>query len=94
MNATSNEIETAVESIAARAQEGAHTASDISQRAEKLHKSFAVISSATNEGAEGTANIAEKTTDVVNKSNEIVAQAGKSQQSADKLINLVSKFQV
>lgn len=68
------------------------TSEELFASIQNMIKAIAEVTAATNEGAEGTANIAEKTTEVANRSSEVVEQAVKSQQNAEKLINLVSKF--
>jgi methyl-accepting chemotaxis protein len=61
MNATSNEIERAVESIAERAQEGASTAMEIHKRAEVLNKDFSKSYDNTNAIFNGVKERLEKT---------------------------------
>ena len=70
------------------------TSEELLASIQNMLKAINEITSATNEGAEGTANIAEKTTEIVSKSGEVVTQAVNSRQNAEKLISLVSKFQV
>jgi len=52
------------------------------------------ITLATNEGAEGTSNIAEKTTSVVEMFSDITTQTTQVKYSVDTLLSLVSKFKI
>lgn len=52
------------------------------------------VAKAAGEGAEGTTNIAARSENVVEKSSEIVGLAQASSESAQKLLELVQKFQV
>lgn len=70
------------------------TSEELLASIQNLLKAIQEITSATNEGAEGTANIAERSSQIVNKSVEVVSQVNKSQFSANKLLNMVSKFKV
>ncbi len=70
------------------------TSEELLASIQNMLKAIAEVSSAANEGAEGTSNIAERSSNIVNKSSEVVSQVVKSKKSADKLINLVSKFRV
>ncbi len=52
------------------------------------------ITNATNEGASGTTNIAQKASEVVVTSDKVLRQADLSRESADRLLEVVSKFKV
>ncbi|GKX67372.1 methyl-accepting chemotaxis protein [Inconstantimicrobium mannanitabidum] len=52
------------------------------------------VSMSTNEGAEGTTNIASKIVDITEKSNIIIEEVTKSKESADQLNQEVSKFKI
>jgi methyl-accepting chemotaxis protein len=70
------------------------TSEELLASIQNMIKAINEITEATNEGADGTGNIAGRSTEIVTKSAEVVAQVDKSQHSADKLIQLVSKFTV
>jgi len=74
---------------------------ELSSTSEELHASIQSmlraieeITHASNEGAEGSTNIAEKATSIVLKTNEVVKQSDENSRSAQRLIELVRKFQV
>lgn len=52
------------------------------------------ITNATNEGTSGTTNIAQKASEVVVTSDKVLRQADLSRESADRLLEVVSKFKV
>lgn len=52
------------------------------------------ITNATNEGANGTTNIAQKASEVVVTSGKVLRQADLSRESADRLLEVVAKFKV
>lgn len=70
------------------------TSEELLASIQNMLKAINEVTAAANEGAEGTSNIAERSAEIVNKSADVVQQVNKSQQSADRLINLVSKFKV
>jgi methyl-accepting chemotaxis protein len=70
------------------------TSEELLASIQNMIKAINEITEATNEGADGTGNIAGRSTEIVTKSAEVVAQVDKSQHSADKLSQLVSKFTV
>lgn len=53
---------------------------------------WSAVASASNEGAEGTSNIANRTSAVINKSSEVLELVDKSNRSAEKLKTEISKF--
>jgi methyl-accepting chemotaxis protein len=61
---------------------------------DNMLKAIEEITHAANEGAEGTANIAEKAMGVVEKANNVITQVDKSKESAMTLKTLVSRFVV
>lgn len=52
------------------------------------------ITGAANEGAQGTVNITEKLTDVVQKSNQVIDETKIAKENSDKLLSILSKFRV
>lgn len=70
------------------------TAQQLAAAMQNMLKSIGEITSAANEGASGTADIAERVGVVVEKSNEIVKQSEMIKDSTDKLEALVAKFKV
>lgn len=52
------------------------------------------VTNATNEGAGGTTNIAQKAAVVAERANEVMIQTASTKESADKLIEMVSRFKV
>lgn len=70
------------------------TAQQLSASMENMVKTIQEITSATNEGAEGTTNIAEKVAIVSEYTAEVMAEAKKTKESSERLINLVSKFKI
>ena len=48
----------------------------------------------SNEGAEGTTNIAQRVSDITGKSNEIVEEVSRSRESAEQLYEGVAKFKI
>lgn len=57
-------------------------------------RSIEEVSLATNEGAEGTANIAEKSSDVIEKSAAVIKHMNNTKEYTDKLMKMVSNFRV
>lgn len=57
-------------------------------------RSIEEVSLATNEGAEGTTNIAQKSSDVIEKSAAVIQQMNNTKEYADKLMKMVSNFKV
>lgn len=75
--------------------------SDFSSTSEKLHisiqnvmKAIDEITLATNEGADGTNNIAQKIITITEKSNGLLLEANKSNEYSEKLVDLISKFKL
>ncbi len=74
---------------------------EINQTAEYLYKSIrqmkgaiGEISTASNEGAEGASDIANKITDIVTKANEVLYLTMNSQKSAEELDQMISFFSI
>ena len=57
-------------------------------------KTIEQVAMASNEGADGTTNIAQKVGDITEKSNTIIEEVKKSKKSADQLNEEVSKFKI
>jgi len=70
------------------------TAEQLSASTQDMIKTIGEVVSATNDGAEGTTNIAHKTMTVVEKVDEVMKQADISKESSDTLIKLVEKFKL
>jgi len=70
------------------------TSEELSASIQNMMKAIGEITAAANEGAEGTANIAERTTAVAEKSGEVIRQANISKESSDSLLSIVSKFMI
>lgn len=74
---------------------------ELSSTAEELHasvqnmlKSIEAITNASSEGAAGSANIAQKTTSIVFKTNEVVDEAAKNNKRTERLFGMVEEFQI
>lgn len=74
---------------------------DFSEKADELNNSIKVIvemineiTSAANDGADGSTHIAGKSMDIVQSVNDLVAQAELTKESADKLLKEVGTFKV
>lgn len=70
------------------------TSEELAASIQNMVKAISEITAATNDGASGTSNIAQKTIAVVEMTSEVIKQADISKLSADKLINLVVNFKV
>lgn len=70
------------------------TSEELLASIQSMMKAINEITAATSEGAQGTTNIAQKTTEIVGKSDKVVTQVDSSKDSAEKLMQLVSKFMV
>lgn len=57
-------------------------------------KTIEQVAISSNEGAEGTTNIAQRVSDITGKSNEIVEEVTKSKESAEQLYAEVAKFKI
>lgn len=70
------------------------TAEELLASIQNMIKAINEVTSATNEGANGTATIAQRTTLVVQKSGDVIKEAVGAKDSAEKLVDIVSKFKV
>lgn len=70
------------------------TAEELQASIQNMMKAIDEITAATNEGAEGTANIAQRAMLVTEKSSELLLQADRSKTYSENLVQLVSKFRV
>jgi len=70
------------------------TAEALSSAVENMARTISEITTSNNEAAEGTQNIAQKTSVVVEYSNDVLAQSERTKDSANNLMNAVSKFKV
>ena len=70
------------------------TSEELAASIQNMVKAISEITAATNDGASGTSNIAQKTIAVVEMANEVMKQADISKHSADKLTELVVNFKV
>lgn len=57
-------------------------------------KTIEQVAMSSNEGAEGTTNIAQRVSDITGKSNEIVEEVSRSRESAEQLYEGVAKFKI
>ncbi|MDF2984567.1 MAG: methyl-accepting chemotaxis sensory transducer with Cache sensor [Eubacterium sp.] len=70
------------------------TSDDLKVSVSNMIKAIDEITSANNEEAEGTSNIAQRSVEVKEKANELLIQANKSKKYSENLMNYVSKFKV
>lgn len=70
------------------------TSEELSASMENIVKSINEISSATNEGASGAYDTSKRIGTVVQKSNEVMFEAGKAKDFSEKLNILVSRFKI
>lgn len=70
------------------------TAEELAASIQNMVRGINEISAATNEGAIGTSNIAQKTVTVTETGSEVMKQADMSKRSADKLMELVANFKL
>lgn len=70
------------------------TAQQLTASIENMLRAINEVTSATNEGAEGTTTIASRSTAIVNQSSDIVNKMNGMKESAEKLTEVVSKFEV
>lgn len=61
---------------------------------ECMVKTIDGIAVAATEGAEGTSDITEKLTEVVQKSNEVISETKDAKESSDRLLSILGKFKV
>ncbi|MBZ9625064.1 methyl-accepting chemotaxis protein [Clostridium sp. FP2] len=67
---------------------------ELSESIEVIVKTMDGITIAATEGAQGTINITEKLTDVVQKSSEVIDETKAAKENSDKLLSILSKFTV
>ncbi|MBU3143315.1 hypothetical protein [Clostridium sp. CF012] len=70
------------------------TSEELLASLQEVIKTIEQVSMASNEGAEGTINIVQKIGDVTDKSNKIIREVTKSQESVEQLNEEVSKFKI
>lgn len=70
------------------------TSEELLATAQEMGRAINEVTSAANEGATGTENIAGKSTVVVERANDVLKQMNNMQISSDNLINMVAKFKV
>lgn len=70
------------------------TSEELLASLQEVIKTIEQVSMASNEGAEGTTNIAQKIGDVTEKSNIIIEEVKKTRESAEQLNEEVSKFKI
>ncbi|NGZ77952.1 methyl-accepting chemotaxis protein [Saccharibacillus sp. VR-M41] len=70
------------------------TSEQLSASVQNLAKAINEISASNNESAEGTEEIADKTADVVSKANGIAGEAQKTNDSADRLNQIIRQFKL
>ena len=67
---------------------------ELSDSIEVIVKTMDGITAAATEGAQGTINITEKLTDVVQKSSEVINETKVAKENSEKLLSILSKFTV
>ena len=70
------------------------TSEELLVTTQEIGRAINGVTSAANEGATGSENIARKSTVVVERANEVLKQMNNVQVSSDNLINMVDKFKV
>ncbi|MBZ9634395.1 methyl-accepting chemotaxis protein [Clostridium sp. FP1] len=70
------------------------TSEELLASLQEVIKTIEQVSMASNEGAEGTTNIAQKAGDITDKSNKIIREVTKSKESVEQLNEEVSKFKI
>ncbi|GCD09896.1 methyl-accepting chemotaxis protein [Clostridium tagluense] len=70
------------------------TSEELLASLQEVIKTIEQVSMASNEGAEGTTNIAQKVGDITDKSNKIIREVTKSKESVEQLTEEVSKFKI
>ncbi len=70
------------------------TTEELSSSMQNMTKTINEITIATNEGAEGTSHIAQRSVSVNTEANEVLNYAKKTKESTNKLVNSVSKFKI
>lgn len=82
------------EFIAALVTDFSATAIGLSQSMESMVTAINEITASNNEAAEGTQSIAQKTTVIVERSNEVLLQGNSTKDSANNLMEVMSKFKI
>lgn len=67
---------------------------ELAESIECIVRTMDGITAAATEGAQGTTNITERLTNVVEKSNEIINETNIAKEKSDKLLSILSKFKV
>ncbi|MFD3450341.1 methyl-accepting chemotaxis protein [Microbacteriaceae bacterium 4G12] len=70
------------------------TSEELLASLEEVIKTIEHVSLASNEGAEGTANIVEKVVDITDKSHKIIEEVNKSKESTEQLNEEIYKFKI
>lgn len=70
------------------------TSEELLASIQNMLKAINEVTAASNEGANGTSNIAQKIAIVVEKSNDVMSSAGSGRESSEKLMNMVDKFKI
>jgi methyl-accepting chemotaxis protein len=82
------------EFIASLVTDFSATAIGLSESMESMVTAINEITASNNEAAEGTQNIAQKTTVIVERSNEVLLQGNSTKDSANNLMEVMSKFKI
>jgi methyl-accepting chemotaxis protein len=82
------------EFIASLVTDFSATAIGLSESMESMVTAINEITVSNNEAAEGTQNIAQKTTVIVERSNEVLLQGNSTKDSANNLMEVMSKFKI
>ena len=70
------------------------TSEDLLASLQEVIKTIQQVAIASNQGAEGTINIAERISDITQRSNEVIEKVKKSKHSTEKLNEEIDKFKV
>ena len=71
-----------------------NSAAQLNESINYIHKAVEEVATATNEGSMGSADIAEKSTSIFHKTNEVLDQANTNQKTAQNLHELVQFFKI
>jgi len=93
LNAT-DEYNKDAQSIAELVTDFSATSEELAASMQNMIKAISEITDSNNEAAEGTQSIAQKTTIVAERSNNVLLQANSTKESADKLNAAVARFKV
>lgn len=91
---TGEQYDRDAESIDSLVTDFSATAQQLAASIQNMIKTINEVALAANEGAEGTANIAQKSTVVIEKADEVARQSELSRESSEKLAELVGRFKV